>query len=142
MVNINKVNISIILALIIVISSFCGCFGNQKIFSNPEYEKYTKKVSSKYGEVYYTSSVGKGYAIKLARYLDTVAYDGYTAFLDYENGVFEVRLLTIFDDASQITPIDDASFTGLKVKLVVYVFGGTPVELKLINENGDVIKSY
>lgn len=130
------------MALIIVISSFCGCFGNQKIFSNPEYEKYTKKVSSKYGEVYYTSSVGKGYAIKLARYLDTVAYDGYTAFLDYKNGVYEVRLLTIFDDASQITPIDDANFEGLKAEIAVYVFGGIPVELKLINENGDIIKSY
>jgi len=141
-VNINKVNISIILELIIVISSFCGCFENQNIFSNPGYEKYTKKVSSKYGEVYYTSSVGKGYAIKLARYLDTVAYDGYTAFLDYKNGVYEVRLLTIFDDASQMTDIDVIKFAELKIKLHIYVFGKNPVKLMLINENGDVIKSY
>jgi len=141
-IKINKIKTSMVFCIIIVICSLCGCLGNQKILLNPEYEKYTKKVSSGCGEIYYTPSVGKGYAIKLARYMDTVAYDGYTAFLDYENGVYEVRLLTIFDDASQITAIDDASFTGLKAELIVYVFGGKLVELKLINENGDVIKSY
>jgi hypothetical protein len=54
-----------------------------------------------------------------------------------------VRLLTIFDDASQITDVDDASFMGLKVNIMMQVFGGNlNTKLKLINENGDVIKSY
>jgi len=130
-IKINKLNIFITLALIIVISSFCGCFS--------EYDKYTNEVSSYKGTVHYTDSVSEYTARKILNYFDSLAEtNNYDVFVDTaEGGGYEIRVVTVLESKDDLSELKKMAFdyaaSDLSSKL------GSRVILKVVNSRGEVL---
>ena len=130
MIKINKINIlSTILALIVIIS-FCGCI--------TEYSKYTNKVSSYKGTVYYTDSVSESTARTILNYFDNLAKTNYEVFVDTaEGGGYEIRVVTILKSREDLSELKKLAFDYTASDLSNRL--GSRVILKVINSEGEVL---
>jgi hypothetical protein len=130
-VKINKVNISIILTLIVVISSFCGCIS--------EYDKYTNKVSSYKGTAYYTDAVSEYTARTVLNYFDNIAKtNNYEVYIDTaEGGGYEIRVVTVFESKDDFSELRKMAFDYAASDLSDRL--GSRVILKAVNSEGDVL---
>ena len=131
MININKLNISIIFTLIIVIISFCGCFS--------EYDKYTNEVSSYKGTVHYTDAVSEYTARQVLNYFDNIAgTNQYDVFIDKaEGGGYEIRVVTVLESKDDLSELKKMAFDYAAADLGNRL--GSRVILKVVNSRGEVL---